>query len=55
MVFFGHTHRADMFVIDDIVFINPGTYQYGEYVIIDDNYIYFYENDKRIKKYEFRW
>lgn len=55
MVFFGHTHRADMFIIENIVFINPGSYQYGEYVEIDDNNIIFYSNDKVFKKYEFRW
>ena len=55
IVFFGHTHRADMFVIDNIIFINPGSFQDGNYVIIDDNSINFYKDDKIYKKYEFRW
>ena len=55
IVFFGHTHRADMFVIDDIVFINPGSFQDGSYVEIDDNNIIFYRDMKKYKKYEFRW
>ncbi len=55
IVFFGHTHRADMFIEDNIVFINPGTYQCGDYVEIDDNNIYFYRDDNFFKKYDYRW
>jgi len=54
-VFFGHTHRMDMFIEDNIVFINPGSYQDGNYVIIDDNNIKFYCDKKLLKSFEYRW
>jgi len=55
IVFFGHTHRADMFIEDNIIFINPGSYQYLDYVeIIDDNII-FYKDGKKYKNFEYRW
>lgn len=55
IVFFGHTHRMDMFIENDIIFINPGCYIDNEYVIIDDDNINFYIGDKKYKSFEFRW
>ena len=55
VVFFGHTHRQDMFVEDNIIFINPGSYQNGDYVEIDDEHIYFYRDDSLFKRYDYRW
>lgn len=55
LCFFGHTHRADMFIMDDIIFINPGAYQNGYYVIIDEESIGFYLDKKCYKKFEFKW
>lgn len=55
VVFFGHTHRADMFIEDNILFINPGSYQDGSYVVINDDYIIFYKFDKEYKRFEYRW
>ena len=54
-VFFGHTHRMDMFIHDNIVFINTGSYQDGSYVEIDDNKISFYNKNRLIKSFEYRW
>lgn len=53
--FFGHTHRPDMFIHENIVFINPGAYQDGYYVLIDDNSIGFYLDKKCYKKFDFKW
>ncbi|MBQ9124357.1 MAG: YfcE family phosphodiesterase [Acholeplasmatales bacterium] len=53
--FFGHTHRPDMFVLDDIIYINPGAYLDGFYVVIDEEYIYFYKDKEIYKKFEFKW
>lgn len=52
---FGHTHHADYFLRDNIIFINPGAYNDGNYVIIDDNNITFYKYSNIIKKIEFKW
>lgn len=54
-VFFGHTHRADMFIEDNIIFINPGSYQNGNYVVIEDNKINFYRYDEVYKSFDYRW
>lgn len=54
-VFFGHTHRMDMFINDNVIFINPGSYQDGNYAIIDDNKISFYNEKKLVKSFDFRW
>ena len=53
--FFGHTHRPDMFILDDIIYINPGPYQDGYYVEITDDNILFYMNDRIYKNFEFKW
>ena len=53
--FFGHTHRQDVFKKDNIIFINPGAYMDGYYVIIDDNYILQYKEDKIINKIKNKW
>ena len=54
-VFFGHTHRADMFIEDNIIFINPGSYQNGFYVLISDDRIDFYRYDEIYKSFDYRW
>lgn len=55
LCFFGHTHRADMFVSDGIVFLNPGAFQDGYYVEIDETHISFYKDKRCYKKFEFKW
>ena len=55
LCFFGHTHRADMFMIENIVFINPGAYQDGYYAIINDTSIQFYLNGECYKKFKYKW
>lgn len=54
-VFFGHTHRMDMFIENDIVFINPGCYMDDEYVVIGEKSINFYIGKKKYKSFEYRW
>lgn len=53
--FFGHTHRPDMFISDSVVFLNPGAYKDGFYAEIDGEYIAFYRDGRRYKKFEFKW
>lgn len=53
--FFGHTHRADMFIIDNVIFINPGAYQDGYYVVITDTNISFYLENTCYKEFDFKW
>lgn len=52
---FGHTHVSLHFERDNITFINPGAYNDGYYVILDDKYITFYRYDKVLEKIEFNW
>ncbi len=52
---FGHTHYQESFIIDDILFINPGAYMDLSYVIIDEYNIYYYKFNKLVKKEEFIW
>lgn len=53
--FFGHTHRPDMFVIDKVIFLNPGAFKDGYYVEIDEDCILFYKDKRCYKKFEFKW
>lgn len=47
IVFFGHTHERVYFIRDGIVFINPGDFLSGNFVIIDEKGVGFYNyNDK---------
>jgi putative phosphoesterase len=55
IVFFGHTHRQDLYELNDIMYINPGSYNYGDYIEIIDDKIIFYQNDRVVKKQDFRW
>lgn len=52
---FGHTHNMTYFENDNIIFINPGAYNDGYYVVINDNTLTFYRYDSIIKKIEFKW
>jgi len=55
IVLFGHTHYQTVFIENNILFINPGAYKDGYYVIIDDNYINLYLDDYLIKRIDYRW
>ena len=55
IVLFGHTHYQTVFIENNILFINPGAYKDGYYVIIDDNYINLYSDDYLIKRIDYRW
>lgn len=52
---FGHTHVADVFEFEKMVFVNPGAYQDGYYVIITDDKINFYYNDNCYKEFDYKW
>lgn len=54
-VIFGHTHIPSYFVEHDIVFINPGAYLDGYYVIIDEEYIKFYRYNLVMKEIKRKW
>ena len=43
---YGHTHYQEIFREKKILFINPGAYENGDYVILNDNDIEIYQNDK---------
>ncbi len=45
-VFYGHTHIPNFFEYRGIKFINPGAYQDGRYVIVSDDKIVFYRENK---------
>lgn len=55
IVFYGHTHIQNYFYSDNILYINPGSYQNNDYVIINDEDIYFYNNDKLVDKISYSW
>ena len=55
IVFYGHTHIQHYFYSDNILYINPGSYQNNDYVIINDNDIFFYNNDKLINRISYSW
>jgi len=52
---YGHTHIQRIDMIDDLILLNPGSYQDGYYAIIDDEFIRLYKDNKEIKKYSFKW
>ena len=52
---YGHTHQQALFIRDNILFINPGAYEDGSYVIIDDNCVSFYYNDVLKRKFDYKW
>lgn len=47
---FGHTHNQTFIKENDIIFINPGSFNNDEYAIIEDNTITFYSG-KQTKKF----
>lgn len=53
--FYGHTHIQNYFFSDSILYLNPGSFQNDEYVIINDNEILFYSNNKIIKSINYDW
>ena len=53
--FYGHTHIQNYFFSDSILYLNPGSYQNDEYVVIDNNKILFYSNKKIIKAIDYDW
>ncbi|MCR5349647.1 MAG: metallophosphoesterase [Acholeplasmatales bacterium] len=55
IVIFGHTHIPLIFIEENILFINPGSFKDGYYIIIDENKISLYKDDKFIKKLDYRW
>ena len=55
LVIFGHTHYQDSFVDNGITFINHGSYQDGEYAILEDDNINFYFNNTIIKNIKLNW
>ena len=55
IVFYGHTHIQYYFYSDNILYINPGSYQNNDYIIINDNDIYFYNNGKLVDKISYNW
>ena len=52
---FGHTHEPTFFIQDNILFINPGAYMDGYYVIIDDISINFYKDGFLKRKFDYKW
>lgn len=54
-VIFGHTHEPILFTEQGVVFINPGAYQDGYYVIADEHKITFYKDNKIIKNFRRKW
>lgn len=52
---FGHTHNPDVFLIDNILFLNPGSYADGFYAIIEDDSVSIFLNNKIYKKINYKW
>ena len=52
---FGHTHIPNVFVIDNILYLNPGSYKDGYYAEITDENVVIYCNNKEYKNIEYRW
>lgn len=55
IIIFGHTHIPTIFIENNILFINPGSYRDGYYIIISDNNITLYQDNKKIRKIDYRW
>lgn len=54
-VFYGHTHRQAFECDSNIIYINPGCYADGQYCIITEDEIIFYEDKKVIETIKNRW
>lgn len=54
-VFYGHTHVPTFFEYRGIKFINPGAYLDGRYVIINNEKIVFYRENKVERTIENKW
>ena len=54
IVIFGHTHIPFCTLNDNILFINPGAYKEGYYVIIKDDKISFYRYDNKLNEINYR-
>ncbi|MBQ3254094.1 MAG: metallophosphoesterase family protein, partial [Acholeplasmatales bacterium] len=52
---FGHTHNPDVFLIDNILFLNPGSYADGFYAIIEDDSVSIFLYNKIYKKINYKW
>lgn len=52
---FGHTHCPEYFTRYDILFINPGAYNDGNYVVIEDDKIIFYKYNSVNKIIDYKW
>ncbi len=53
--FYGHTHIQNYFFSDSILYLNPGSYQNNEYVIINNDKVSFYSNNKILKSFYYNW
>ena len=52
---FGHTHNQKAFYVENILFLNPGSYMNGDYIEIIDEDILFYKDNILVDKLVFRW
>lgn len=52
---FGHTHKPEIFILDDIIYLNPGPYMDGFYAVIEDDEIRLHFQDRIYKKINFTW
>lgn len=52
---FGHTHIPIYKPSDDLLTLNPGAYMDDFRIVIEDEYIYYYFENRNYKKFEFKW
>ncbi|MGM9969040.1 MAG: YfcE family phosphodiesterase [Anaeroplasma sp.] len=52
---FGHTHKSDIFIEDNVLFLNPGSYLEGYYCEIEDDIITIYCRGNIYKRIDYRW
>lgn len=50
IVIFGHTHHQEVFKEKKILFINPGAYENGDFMVIDGKDLLIYKDDKLWRK-----
>ena len=55
ILIFGHTHIPIYQNEEDLLSLNPGAYMDGFRIIIEDDYIYYYLDERNYKKFEFKW
>ncbi len=46
LVIFGHTHVPTLFKEGNTIYLNPGAFKNKEYVVIEDNKVIFYKDNK---------